>query len=76
MVEDMGRGRIPNYFFGNKRLYVSIHFDIEYKEFNQILKTIFLNLVGQGDFQPRPPPEIPPLQNHPNIFGIPIQPHV
>jgi hypothetical protein len=46
------------------------------KEFNQLLQTGFLNLAGQGAFQPRPPPERPPLQPHPNISGIPIQPHI
>jgi hypothetical protein len=71
-----GRGRRPNDFWGNKRLHFSIHFDVESEEFNQLLQTSFLNLAGQGDFQPYPPPERPPLQPHPSISGIPIQPHV
>jgi hypothetical protein len=73
---NMGRGRRPNEFWGNKRLYFSIHFDVDSEEFNQLLQTGFLNLAGQGDFQPRPPPKIPPLQPHPNIYGILVPPHV
>jgi hypothetical protein len=71
-----GRGRRPNDFWGNKRLHFSIHFDDDSKEFNKLLQTGFLNLAGQGDFQPRPPPEIPPIQPHLIISGIPIPPHV
>jgi len=70
------RGRRPNEFWANKRLCFSIHFDVDSKEFNQLLLTSFLNLVGQGDFQTCPPPTRPPLQPHPNNSGIPVQPHV
>jgi hypothetical protein len=60
----------------NKRLRFSIHFDVDSEEFNQLLQIGFLNLVGQGHFQPPPPLVRPPLQPHPNIVGIPMQPHV
>jgi hypothetical protein len=70
------RGRRPNEFWGNKRLFFSIHLDANSKEFNQLLQIDFLNLVGQGAFQPHSPPEIPPLHPHPGIYGILVQPHV
>jgi hypothetical protein len=58
---NMGRGRRPNDFWGKKRLHFSIHFDVDYEEFNQLLQTGFLNLAGQGAFQPCPPLERSPL---------------
>jgi hypothetical protein len=44
------RGRRPNELWGNKRLHLSIHFDVEYEEFNQLLQTSFLNLADKGIF--------------------------
>jgi len=49
----------------NKRLRFSIHFDVDSKEFNQLLQTGFLNLTRQGNFQP-----------HHNIVGIPLETYV
>jgi len=60
----------------NKRLRFFVHFDVDSKEFNQLLQTGLLNLVGQGYFNPPPPHVRPPLQPHPSITGIPIEPHV
>ena len=60
----------------NKKIKNLINFDVDSEEFNQLLQTRFLNLSRQGDFQPRPPPEIPPLQPHPNISGILVPPLV
>jgi len=71
-----GKGRRPNDFWGNKRLYFSIHFDAKSEEFNQFLQAGFLNLAGQGAFQPHPPLERPPLQPICSIFGIHVQTHV
>jgi hypothetical protein len=55
---------------GNKRLRLSIHFDADSKEFNQLLQTWFLKLASQQAYRPHPIPENP----HPNI-GIPIPNH-
>jgi hypothetical protein len=71
-----GRGRRPNEFWGNKRLCFFIHFDVDLDEFNHLLQIGFLNLAGQGAFQPRLPPERPFYQPHNSLYGIPIQPHV
>jgi hypothetical protein len=49
---------------------------VKNKVCNQLLQNGFLNLAGQGDFQPHPPLTIPPLQPYPNNYVIPIQPHV
>jgi hypothetical protein len=60
----------------NKRLRFSVHFDAESEEFNQLLQTGLLNLAGQGYFNPPPPPVRPPLQPHPSITNILVEPHV
>lgn len=72
------RDRRPNDFWqrGNKRLRFSIHFDVDSKEFNQLLQTGFLNLAGQRVFRPPPSPERSPVHPHPSISNIPVQPHV
>jgi hypothetical protein len=64
-----GRGLGP-WKRGNKRLRFSIHFDADSEEFNQLLQTSFLNLVGQQAYRPPPIPENP----HPSI-GIPVPNH-
>jgi hypothetical protein len=64
-----GRGLGP-WKRGNKRLRFSIHFDADSEEFNQLLQTGFLNLVGQQAYRPPPIPENP----HPSI-GIPVSNH-
>jgi len=71
------KGRRPNDFRkgGNKGLSFSIHLDVDYEEFNQLLQTCFLNLVEQRTFQ-HPPHEGPPLRPHPSISGILMETHV
>jgi hypothetical protein len=78
------RGRGPNAFWQrgrNKRMIFSIHFDANSKEFNQLVHTGYLNLVGHPTFHPPQPPVRPhfqpnDLQPHPSIVDIPNQPHV
>jgi hypothetical protein len=73
-----GRGRRTNYFWqgGNKRLQFSIHFDVDFEEFNKLFQIGFLNLVRKRDFPPPPRHGNPPLHPHPSISSIPVEPHV
>jgi hypothetical protein len=73
------RGRMPNAFGKrgrNKRMRFSIHFDANSEEFNQLVQTNYLNLVGHPAFQPPQAPVIPPLQPHPSIVDFPEPPHM
>jgi hypothetical protein len=40
----------------------SIHFDSHYEEFNQLVKTRYLNVAGHPALPPPQVPPIPPLQ--------------
>jgi hypothetical protein len=49
------KGRMPNAFGKrgrNKRMRFSIHFDANSEEFNQLVQTGYLNLIGHPAFQP------------------------
>jgi hypothetical protein len=41
---------------------LSIHFDSQSEEFNQLVQTIYLNVVGHPTLPPPQVPPIPPLQ--------------
>ena len=65
-----GRGLGP-WKRDNKRLQFSIHFDANSEEFNQFLRTDFLNLVGQQAYRP------PLMHENPRpSINIPIPNHV
>jgi len=71
------RGRFPNVFWQqgrHKRMRFSIHFDVDSEEFNQLLQTSYLNLVGQLALPQPPSPPSVPLQPHPNIVYFPKTP--
>jgi len=69
-----GRGRFPNVFWQqerHKKMRFSTHFDVDYKEFNQLVRTGYLNLGGQPALaHPQAPPN-PPPQSHPSIAYFP-----
>jgi hypothetical protein len=52
----------------------SIHFDTNSKEFNQLVQTDYLNLVGHPALPPPQAPPAPPLQPHPSIVDFPKPP--
>jgi hypothetical protein len=71
------RGRVPNVFGKqgrNKRMRFSIHFDANSEEFNQLVQTDYLNLVGHPALPPPQAPLDPPLQPHPSIVDFPEPP--
>jgi hypothetical protein len=75
---DIGRVRGRNTFWqiGNKRPRLSIHFDVDPQELNQLFQVGFYNLVGQGVFQPHPKPERPPYQPRPSLSNVHFLAHV
>jgi hypothetical protein len=58
----------------NKRMRFSIHFDANSEEFNQLVQTGYLNLVGHPALPPPQAPIAPPLQPHPSIVDFPEPP--
>ena len=53
----------------------SIHFDVDSEEFNQLVQTGYLNIVGHLAFPQPQTPHNPPLQPHPSIVDF-SEPHV
>jgi hypothetical protein len=67
---NIGRG---NWNRGPKRPRLSIHFDVDPQELNQLFQAGLFNWIMQGIVQPRM--ERPPFQLK-NIPGISVPPHV